>query len=328
MTDLLPHLIRNFVVREVDAAPLLAEFRRGVASATRSYPDAWFSLGRKTPEAVDDLSHRVFTVCARVSKGRYPFMGRVPFLAYVEEHMDGSTIRYHSFYAKLSITREILREDYASNLVRNPVLRWRAQLYDKVGAVLREHAEPVGASKPPMWRPRGPGLSRVRPLDVVEEDLRVASTQDVSTLVLRALRQTGPISQSRLTALIGEVVRAPAEDPVESVHEELDPATTLVVRQAVVAAWAALDLESRALLVAVARGEAYDSLLARFPAFRHKVALTRAVQRCNETFLSRVAAALGQDTSVALPPQQLAEAILDVLVEILPELQQTEGGAA
>ena len=98
--DTMPVLVREFAEDGTSAEALLREFMRHVAKVARPYPDAYFVLGQKSDDAVDDLGNRAFSVCASVPKGRFPFSERTPFAAYVEERFDGRTIRYHSFYAK------------------------------------------------------------------------------------------------------------------------------------------------------------------------------------------------------------------------------------
>lgn len=323
MTDMLPMLVQDFVEHEREGLPLLREFKRNVAAVARTYPDAYFALGQKTPEAIDDLAHRAFTICARVPKGRFPFLGRAPFRAFLAEGMDGRNIRYHSFYARLSITRELLRDEYASNVVRDPALRWRAELYREVGRALAELAEPLGARKPQTWRLRGQGLVRVRSPEFVIDELRGSGLVAVPALVERALSLLGPSSQSRLAGILGEVLSGPVTPEAGSEAHDPDPSLTLSVRGAVREAWEGLDAEARDLLVAVASGAPYDELLLRFPRFAHKVALTRAVGRCNEHFLARVYAAVGGERGTNAPPQQLAETILEVLLEMIPDLATT-----
>ena len=56
-------------------------------------------------------------------------------------------------------------------------------------------------------------------------------------------------------------------------------------------------------------------------AIKHRVAVTRAVERCNRHFLERI---LGEGKSKAAEaPQRLTEAILELLVELLPSLDPT-----
>lgn len=326
--DPLPDLVRDQVQQPWTprAAALLAEFRRHVDRVTRSYPDAWFVFARKSDDAVDDLNHRVFTTCARVEKGRYPFSGRVPFRAYVEEQYDGRTIRYHSFYAKLSITRELMRDDYARNLARHPVLRWRADLFREIGQILRRIALPErqGPGLPPRWRLDAPPGRPVEPLDRVQDALAARPGLALEELLRAALERAGPLTQSRLTALV-EAVRGtpPAPDLEEQMPPLADLASNLAVRGAVVAAWRALDADDRDLLVALARGDSYDTLVSAHPRFKHKVAVTRAVTRVGKLFVDRIV----EDVTEELPggrdlrPMDLLELVLEVLIEVLPELR-------
>lgn len=326
MDDILPQLVDNFVRRNLDGASLLTEVHRHVAVATRPYPDAYFTLGRKNPESVEDLAHRVFTVCARVPKGRFPFLSRPPFRAYVEEHMDGRSIRYHSFYAQISITREIMRDDYASNVVRDPLLRARAERFEQVGAALKAVAETVGPGRPPKWRLPGQNLGLVRSNATVVADLVASGLRELPELVARALRSTGPITQARLAALLEQALPIPVEQAeLESAPPPADTDLRLGVREAVLAAWNSLERPDQELLLALARGQTYDEIIAAFPRYQHRVALTRAVTRCNGVFLREVASRMGGEAQSDALPGQLAEAILEVLFAVVPEL---EGRAA
>ena len=56
--DRWPDMLQRFMERRSQGADLLAEFMRHVSAMTRSYPDAYFSLGQKNADAVDDLGHR------------------------------------------------------------------------------------------------------------------------------------------------------------------------------------------------------------------------------------------------------------------------------
>ena len=94
----LSELVSRYVVEDAGAAELHREVQRHVEQVSRRYPDAYFELGRRTSESVEGLADRVFTICARVPKGRFPFRGRAPFPAFVEERFDDPPIRYHSFY--------------------------------------------------------------------------------------------------------------------------------------------------------------------------------------------------------------------------------------
>lgn len=332
--DPLATLVSSYVLHDLDAALLRQEVVRHVSAATRRYPDAYFNLGAKTPEAVDDLANRVFTTCARVTKGRFPFSGRVPFRAYVEEHFNGTSIRYHTFYAQVSIMRELLRTDYEHNVVRNPRLRWRGEIYDEIGAALRELAERVpGGNTAPRWRLMGQGLAVVRRDDAVIDELRASGLRDVPGLVARALRSTGPITQSRLANLLFEVLE-PVESgeiaaPAGASNDRLAPAH-LTVREAVRRTWTELAARDRDLMIALARGDSYDELIARDPSFKHRPGVSAAVDRCNKVFLARLYEALGVEGKPGVPPRELLELLVEVLAEMLPELigVNAQGGAA
>lgn len=329
--DALPALVRAFVQGPSPGAPLLDHVRRHVARVTRSYPDAWFNLGRKDDDAVADLSHRVFTTCARVPKGRFPFNGRTPFVAFVQEQFDGRAIRYHGFYAKLSITRELMRDDYARNLVRDPVLRWRADLYKQVGAVLKERcvSERLGDDTPLRWRLPDRRVTVARPVEVVQARLQQSGLRTVPELVLAALELGGPQTQSRLTQVVEAVLGTPPAPELDApVTTAPDHPTTLAVRRAVLEAWRELSPEDRDLLVSLARGDSYDELIARNPAFKHKVAVTRAVARVGKGFVERVVQAAAHESlapQAELRPKDLVELVLEVLLQVLPELQGEEG---
>ncbi len=323
-TDPLPSRVRNFVNALDDGRELLQDFHRHVQSASRAYPDAYFALGRRTPDALVDLAHRVFATCSRVSKGRFPFLGRPPFTTYVEEQFDGRTIRYHSFYAKLSITREILRADYEHNLASHPMLRWRANLYRDVGLALRRVAVAPTAGAPVRWSvpTRGP-TARV-PVEHLASGLRALKTQDLDTLIRDALVRGGALTQAQLTWVLEAVLPVPeAEEPPGPSHPSL--ADHIAVRQTVLGAWHALDDEARALMGMLAEGLQYDEIVQRDPRFKHKVAVNRAVAKCTKEFVDAIGAAMGSDAPDADVPARVAEAVIEVLVECVPELRARLG---
>ncbi|MBT3220230.1 MAG: hypothetical protein HN348_14165 [Proteobacteria bacterium] len=323
--DTLPEMICDFVDNEGNANLLLEEFKRQVAWVSRRYPQSYFVLGQKTDEAVADLAHRTFAICARVKKGRFPFLAREPFTAFVEEQFEGRAIRYHSFYAKISITRELLRDDYAHNVRRDPVLKFRADLYKEIGKVLKSKCDRIaqGRGVPPKWTVQRAGFRLLMQLDALEGDLRESGESSVEWLVLQALEKGGPMSQSQLTHLLETVVGAPAvEDPQWVSSHRPDVTDTMAVRNAVSAAWAELEDRDRELLSGLARGMSYDELIERFDWFKHRVAVTRAVTRCSRLFLDRVVAEIGDDESISERPKVLLERILEVLVEIVPDLSK------
>ena len=318
--DTMPALVRAFTEEGASAEVLLREFMRHVAKVARPYPDAYFVLGQKSDDAVDDLGNRAFSVCASVPKGRFPFSDRPPFAAYVEEQFDGRTIRYHSFYAKLAITREIMRDDYAFNLRRDPVLRWRAELYADIGTVLKESCEavPQGRGVPPKWQRASTGMRMIRPPEVVIARLRQFEVEDVETLVHAALVEGGPQTQSKLTHMLEAVIGAPSIDEPEAGHTEDHTADRMGVREAVKDAWEALEDPDRWLVIALARGDAYDDLIAAHPQLNNKVAVSRAVSRVGTHFLTRVIDAIGGEATPDATPRTLLEPIMAMLAELYP----------
>lgn len=343
-TDELPHWVSEFVQAEAAADPLrgakagehlLDAFVRHTRHMTRSYPDAWFADGlRNDDDGVADLAHRTFTVCARKVKGRFPFSGRTPFICYTDERFDGRTVRYHSFYAKLSIARELMRDDYAKNLVRDPVLRWRAELYREVRATVKSEAvaESQGAGLPPRFRlQHTTGLRALRPIGAVEARLKAAQERSVAVIVRTALSECGPLTASRLTHLAEAVLGTP------EAHEPAPPVVAAAqseqvgLRRAVQDAWDDLESADQQLLIAVARGEAYADLVRRHPRFKHKVAVTRAVTRCGEHFMARLSEEAGTSTTgvpKGVRPRDLIELVLSVLAEMDPNLMGPAGGEA
>ena len=241
--DTMPGLVRCFVEEGSHAEELLREFMRHVARVARPYPDAYFVLGAKNNEAIDDLGNRAFSSCASIEKGRFPFSGRTPFGSFVDERFDGRTIRYHSFYAKISITREILRDDYAYNLRRNPVLRWRAELYADIGDILKEHciAASQGHGVPPKWSRTDAGLRMIQPPEVAIARVRELESTLLKDRVLEALAIAGPQTQSKLTHIIEAAIGTPAMDEPDAGYAEDQTADRMNVRTAVASAWEALE---------------------------------------------------------------------------------------
>lgn len=319
--DELASLVAEFVQGRSDGAALLAACMRHVATVARPYPDAYFALSRKGGESIDDLGRRVFTTCARVEKGRFPFSGRTPFRAYTEEAFEGRAVRYHSFYAKLSITREILRADYAHNLSSDPQLAWRADLYGDIGRVLRATAQRVdrGPGLPPRWQLPGP--VGIRGDEALAALLRSGRLQDVDALVGEALRKGGPRTQAQLATLLEDVLGPPASaaDEARSMHRgKVNIDVVRAVRAAVTEAWRLLDIDDQALLRALAEGLSYDEICARHPRFAHKVAVNRAVERVSKGFVTQVLDRVGGEAGQGARPGELMELVLDVLSD-LPE---------
>ncbi len=293
------------------AAELRRRFVRHTERLTHRYPQAYFELGRKTTEAVEALADRSFVACARLEKGRFPFQGRTPFSCYVEEEFEDSPIRYHSFYAKLSIARELLRDDYAANIRRDPVLRWKDQLHREIGRILEAKAVPVDTGPGGHRRWTMPGLRPVlRHPEVVS---RLAGVTDTEEGVVRALQLLGqPISHSRLSNLLAEVLPRPSVHEPE--HADPDHAD---LHRTVLQAWSEIGEAEKQLVAALARGDSYDLLIERVPEFSNRVAVSRAVKRVSEHFVNRISTAMGVDSQVSETPKTLMEHVLLVLWPIV-----------
>jgi hypothetical protein len=323
--------------------PLRQAFVREVDTATRRLPDCWFELGRRSPDAVESLAHRVLVRCARAPLGRYPFSGRTLFRSAVEEQWGDPPVRYHAFRSKLSVTRELLRSDRAFNLARDPVSRAADARYRALSAAMRRVGVPVSvpAHQTPMWQAPGdrPRLARA-PDQVVARLMAHRSTLlpadldpndpapgALDALVLRFLEEVGqPVGAAALASALGPVLGAlpgppprPEQLPEPSVDAG-DPLTRSAVRQAVLGAWAALGPDERALLRGVAEGEDADALMRRAPRLNNRVAVTRAITRINTHFLGAVATAIGGEASPEAAPRALLELVLEVLLAVLPEV--------
>jgi hypothetical protein len=319
-------LIAGFATDEQFAQPLRESFIRHVKQATGRYPNAYFELGQKTPEAVEGLADRSFTVCARVAKGRFPFCARTPFATYVEERFDDPTIRYHSFYAKLSITRELLRDDYAFNVRRDPVLRWKDDLHRQVGKWLRENATSTDTIKGghARWALPASGPNLVRNESIVLEKLKAQPSRELEVLLPAALKLFGQaISHSRLSNWMAEILEAPAQE--EAMETSSLPPLHRNIREAVAEAWNDLTANERALIGALARGDDYDTLVANVPGLRDKSSVSRAVKSCGGQFIQAIHKAMGIPMqSAAATPKEVLERVVEVLLPMLPTLGQRE----
>jgi hypothetical protein len=302
-----------------EGSALLAEVERHVRRVSARYPEAWFELGQKDDSALTSLGHRVFARCDRAPRGPHPFLGRAPFRAYSEESLPSRPIRYHSFYAWRSVTRELLRDDYKKSVARDPVLRWRDELYRQLGPALGRVAEPAPSAdgRAPRWVGRGssPRLARA----------------EAEALVGRALELLGrPISRSALCHLLAEVLDPPEPGPRQAEASEaldlcaapdgLSAEDRLALRAAVAEGWEVLEPLDRALLGALARGEDSGTILSLDPRLRDAVALSRAISRVGAVFVAGVSARFGVQARPDTLPRALMDAILGVLIELLPEL--------
>ena len=164
------------------------------------------------------------------------------------------------------------------------------------------------------------------PIEHLPAGLRALKTTELDVLIRDALLRAGPLTQAQLTWVLEEVLPRPYDDELP---EPANASITdnIAVRQAVIQAWEALDGEARALLGFLAEGLQYDEIVHRDPRFRHKVAVNRAVARCMQGFVAAVCSAMGTDSPAADVPARVAEAVIEVLIECVPELRTRVGAA-
>ncbi len=323
--DELARLVRDFERDGSGGAVLLEHLRRLLAHMTRNYPPVWFPDGRKDAEGVVDLCHRCFVVCARVEKGRFPFKGRRPFACFVEEGHEGSQIAYHTVYAKLSVARELMRDDYAVNLRQNPEWRERAKVYANLGPVLEELArtgrivhEAGSAKSLGVWALSGGGLRSMVSRERLALELRAARGEELGALVVRALTRGGPMGRSELANLIGESMFE--GDLGEAQLDAEDAELKLSLRRTVLRVWTELGESERGLLRVIGRGGSYEELVAPVGPFPHKVAVSRALAKVGGRFLESLGPELGCEGVKAGAKGPLA------LVECILELVGDQGG--
>ena len=158
----------------------------------------------------------------------------------------------------------------------------------------------------------------LRPPEVVIARLRQLEVTDVEGLVHAALTEGGPQTQSKLTHMLEAVLGTPSVDEPEAGYTEDHTADRLSVREAVKDAWEALEDLDRWLVIALARGDAYDELIAAHPTLNNKVAVSRAVSRVGSHFLARVIEAVGGEAAPDATPRTLVEPIMAMLAELYP----------
>ncbi len=321
--DVIAPLVRDWVSRHASGDALLRALRPHVQRVAARYPHTYFEGGRRDDDSLAVLEGLVFTHCARTARPREPFRHRPPFNAYVEEEFSDPPIRYHTCYGPLSVTREVLRNEYARQVRQDPELKRRDRIYRALGPILEEQAERVPRQRAqPLWRVPPRGLARVLDLGEVRQRL-LGSELSLDQLALEALRLAGqPLSRSQLSHLVADILDPGEEAPQPARDDTVD---RLQVRHAVAEAWAALDPLDRCLLAGLARGEDGKALIARDPRLNNPVQLTRALKRVGDGFVAAVASAAGQAAAPSVKPRELVERVVGVLVAMLPSLEVDDG---
>lgn len=308
---------------------LLDACARGVRTVSRRYPGVYFELGYRTDEAVESLVHRVFTDLDGRVFGRHPFQERTPYDTFVDRSMADDRCRYHSFDARLSVTREALRQQYRHNVRRHPAWLRREELHREVVEVLERDCVPFPGRHPrwpryglPSWtdalRPQNPGFD---PEGVVGL-LRRRSGWSVSAQVQIVLSKRGaPMYPGEISRLLQDATVAPdsfeASDELGS-PDGTTPADQLAIRRAAAEAYAALSPAERSLLGLLLAGRPYKEIPSEIPELNNPTAITRALQRICEGFMQRLLAQLGarHDETTRLRPKAATELLLGVLVTV------------
>lgn len=313
---------------------LLDACTRGVRTVAQRYPGVYFELGYRTDEAMTSLVHLVFTDLDGRDYGRFPFTNRTPYDTFQAESMTDDECRYHSFNARLSVTREALRQQYQHNVRRHPAWLHREELHRSVLAALAEDCVPFPGRHPswpryglPAW---SDGLRASKPdwdPDAVVRLLRRRGGWSVSAQVQIVLSKHGaPMYPGAISRLLQDASVAPdafeSADQLRS-NEGGSPDDQVAVRRAAADAWDALSSSERALLGLLLAGRPYRDIPLEIPELGNPSAVTRALGRICDGFLARLLAQWGAcGTEAARPrPKAAAELLLSVLVTV-PDIRE------
>ncbi|MDP7114651.1 MAG: hypothetical protein QGH45_21940 [Myxococcota bacterium] len=308
---------------------LLDACTRGVRTVAQRYPGVYFELGCRTDEAMMSLIHSVFTDLDGREFGRFPFSNRTPYDTFHAESMTDDECRYHSFNARLSVTREALRQRYQHNVRRHPAWLQREALHRSVMEALEEDCVPFPGRHPswpryglPAW---SDGLRAPRAdwnPDAVVRQLRRREGWSVSARVQIVLSKHGaPMYPGAISRLLQDAAVAP--DTLESTdllpsNEGGSPDDRLAIRLAAADSYASLTSAERALLVLLLAGRPYKDIAREIPGLGNPSAVTRALGRICDGFLAQVLHQLGtrRTEAATLRPKAAAELLLSVLVTL------------
>ena len=267
--------------------------------------------------------------------GRFPFNDRIPFDAFVAEQMPDSDVRWHSFDARLSVAREILREQYAFNVRRHPEWAAKDALHKDVVAALKAEFPtwPGRSARYPRYGlsswPGGPRT--VRPDWDRDEVLRIVTRRAnwplTSRVELVLARRGAPMYPAAISTILQDADVAHADssvdpDALSAPGAEATLEGTLAVRRVVAERWAALSEDEQLLLTLLAAGRPYREVVEEVPSFHDPSSVTRALARICDRFITAVVDALGEaiGPTEALKPKQQAELLFGVLAE-LPQVR-------
>ncbi len=307
---------------------LVERTHRGVTRVSRRYPAVYFELADRGEDSVRSLAHTVFCHLDARVYGRHPFADRAPLDAFVQERFSDRECRYHAFDARLSITREALRAQYAFNLRRHPEWQERQELHGEVVQALRAECRTFPGRNPRYpryglrsWtgvRPPKPGWSHEDAVRTLQRrsGWSVAARVQIVLSLRGAPMYPGEISRVLQDAAVP--AGGGAIDPDDrGTREDVD--AILAVRRRVLSAWAALDAEERALMRCLIDGLSGREIMERVPRLNSPVAVTRGLKAVTGRFVAALADEAGGERH-DLRPNELAELLLPVLLA-LPGLE-------
>lgn len=139
--EILRPLIWEYVKGNKDKVSLLilSRVKKIIFHISQKYPSYYFELGVKNDDSITSLANRTFTHLTTIKTGWFPFNGRIPFKCYVEENFNDDEIMKYSFYSKLSIMWQIMKEDYSYNSSHIPEVARSKRLFEEIGETLKAH---------------------------------------------------------------------------------------------------------------------------------------------------------------------------------------------
>ncbi len=314
---------------------LLTDTLRATGRLGRRYPGVYFELCRRDDDSVTSFGHRVFVRLDGRRFGRFPFSDRTPFDAYLEDDFEDRDVRWHSFDARLSIAREVLREQYAFNVRRHPEWAAKDQLHKGVVATLKDGFPtwPGRSARYPRYGleawPAGPRTVR-RDWDrdeVVRIVARRAAWPLRTRIELVLARHGAPMYPAAISSILQDADVASSDsslDPDQLGRADDAVEQCMSVRRIVAERWEALETDEQRLLALLVAGRPYREIVELVPRFRDPSAVTRALGRICARFIADLADTLGGERTdpdgAPLKPKQQAELLFGVLVE-LPQVR-------
>lgn len=303
---------------------LVDRTHRGVARVSRGYPAVYFELADRGPESVLSLAHIVFCHLDSREYGRFPFSGRAPLDAFRQDRMPDRDCAFHSFSSRLSVTREVLRAQYAFNLRRHPEWREREELHQEVVEALRAECRTFPGRNPKYpryglksWesvRAAKPGWNH----DEAVRSLRRRAGWSVAARVQIVLAMKGaPMYPGEVSRVLQDADVAPGGAHVEADDRGREDAldAILAVRRRVADAWSALEPSDRVLLRCLIEGRSGKEIMEAVPELSSPVQVSRALKALTGQFVAALAPE-GEGAARGLRPKEVADLLLPVLLAI------------